>query len=103
MQYKLPTNVTANPVALDFPTDVNGITATLRKAGLAAAQKVYSKDQYELVVFTLKLLILHTKAVYERNAADVQAVLAENAKQAQAEASLVAEAIQNEFTAALQA
>ena len=103
MQYKLPANVTANPVALDFPTDTNGLISALRKAGLATAQKVYSQDQYDLVVFTLKLLILHTKAVYERNAADVQAVLAENAKQAQAEAGLVAEAIQNEFVAALQA
>ena len=62
--------VTANPNLLEFPTDCDGLTAELQRAGIRTAQRVHDKEQLELVMSVYKTLILHTQALQARNEAD---------------------------------
>lgn len=62
--------VTANPNLLEFPTDIDGITSELQRAGLRTAQRVHDTDQLALVLSVYKTLILHTQALQARNEED---------------------------------
>lgn len=69
--------VTANPNALEFPTDIDGITADLQRVGIRTAQRVHDVDQLKIVLAVYKTLILHTQAVQARNDADKAEYLAQ--------------------------
>lgn len=69
--------VTANPNALEFPTDCDGITADLQRVGIRTAQRVHDADQLALVMAVYKTLILHTQAVSARNEEDKHEYLRE--------------------------
>ncbi|MCY1708351.1 hypothetical protein [Pannonibacter sp. SL95] len=60
---KLTADVSANPAQVEFPLDVYGFTTDLRKAGLAAAQRIAADpDKYEVFATTLSIILAHAKA-----------------------------------------
>ena len=59
--------VTSNPNMLEFPTDIEGVTADLQRVGIRTAQRVHDADQLKLVIAVYKTLLLHTQAVAASN------------------------------------
>ncbi|MGX9389616.1 hypothetical protein ACWX0O_01700 [Nitrobacteraceae bacterium UC4449_H16] len=77
--------VSANPALVEFPRDLWGMTAELRKAGLRAAGSVRGNPEKQaLFVATLRVLAQHSAA---RVRADADALIERGEKIAAREAS----------------
>lgn len=67
-----PAATPGNFAALVFPTDVWGLTADLKAASRHIAGRICgSKDKYDLVQATLKLLIQHIDTRYNEDRAQI--------------------------------
>jgi len=76
MKYEIPAEVPANPAAVEFPCDQNGITSHLQKAILSLSQRIHDQDQLDLVLAVYSIGIKHTLALATRTFADRDAELA---------------------------
>lgn len=89
MDYEIPAEVSPNPTFVQFPTDPEGMFSKLIKEGLAAAQKVYCKDQLDLLMAVYAILVKHSRAFAERQFSDIAKDVADAKAREQAAAGLV--------------